>query len=509
LGKILLSKIKESLISVLPVTAIVFLLNLTPIVDFSTAEICIFLIATVFLILGIGLFNLGADLAMTPMGEHIGSGLTKSKSITILLTVCLAMGVLITVAEPDLTVLADQVSNVINPTALIFTVGAGVGLFLVLAVIKILTKKSLPMMLMFFYMLLFALTSLVVINENTDFLALAFDSGGVTTGPITVPFIMALGVGIAATIGGKNVSENSFGLVAMCSIGPILAVMLLGIFARGDIQYAAPNYAIDMEGIGGLLLHTLLDKALDVLTALGLIVAFFFILQLLYLRLPIKKLLQIGVGILYTFIGLVVFLSAVEIGFMPIGYKMGTELAGNHQNLLIPFGFIIGMVVVLAEPAVHVLNKQVEEITDGAVSKKSMMLALSIGVGISIGLSMLRIICDFNILYYLIPGYFLSLGLSFFVPGLYTAIAFDSGGVASGPLTSTFILPFAIGACFVLQGESKIMSDAFGIVSMVAMTPLITIQLLGFKAVVTRKVRNNIAMRRILSSDDEQIIDFM
>jgi hypothetical protein len=509
LGKILLDKIKESLVSVLPVAAIVFLLNLTPIVNFSAVEIGVFLASAVLLILGIGLFNLGADLAMTPMGEHIGSGLTKSKSMTLLLTVCLAMGVLITVAEPDLTVLADQVSDVLNPSVLIFTVGAGVGLFLVLAVLKILTKKSLSAMLMFFYMLLFALTSLVVINENTGFLALAFDSGGVTTGPITVPFIMALGVGIATTIGGKHSSENSFGLVAMCSIGPILAVMALGIFANGDINYEAPAYSISLDNMWELTLHTLFEKSVDVIIALGLIVAFFFILQLLYLKLPIKKLLQIGVGILYTFVGLVIFLSAVEIGFMPIGYKMGTELASKHPALLAVFGFVIGMVVVLAEPAVHVLNKQVEEITDGAVSKKSMMLALSIGVGISIGLSMLRIVFDFSILYYLIPGYFLSLGLSFFVPGLYTAIAFDSGGVASGPLTSTFILPLAIGACFILQGESKIMSDAFGIVSMVAMTPLITIQLLGFKAVVTKTVRKNIAMKRILSSDDEQIIDFM
>ena len=285
--------------------------------------------------------------------------------------------------------------------------------------------------------------------------------------------------------------------------------MFLGIFANGSISYSAPDYAIDISHLGSLLLHTLIEKALDVITALGLIVGFFLILQIIYLRLPVKKLIQIAVGILYTFVGLLIFLTAVEIGFMPIGYKMGTELANNHPALLIIFGFVLGMVVVLAEPAVHVLNKQVEEITDGAVSKKSMMIALSVGVGISIGLSMLRIICDFNILYYLIPGYFISLGLSFFVPGLYTAIAFDSGGVASGPLTSTFILPFAIGACFILQGEGKIMSDAFGIVAMVAMTPLITIQLLGFKAIMTKKVRNNIAMKRILSSDDEQIINFM
>ena len=203
------------------------------------------------------------------------------------------------------------------------------------------------------------------------------------------------------------------------------------------------------------------------------------------------------------------FLTAVTVGFMPIGYKMGTELAGKPSWVLILFGFLLGMVTVLAEPAVHVLNRQVADVTDGTVSKTSMTIALSVGVGLSIGLSMLRIVLDFNILYFLIPGYFLSLGLSFFVPGLYTAIAFDSGGVASGPLTSGFILPFAIGACYVLQGESKIMTDAFGIVAMVAMTPLITIQLLGFRSIIARKMRERIAMKRILSADDEQIIHFM
>ena len=505
---ILFVKLKESLVSVLPVTLIVFLLNLTPIVDFSGQEIGIFMVATLFLILGIGLFNLGADLAMTPMGEHIGAGLAKTRKIWLLIIVCFAMGVLITVAEPDLSVLAGEVKTMINSTALILTVGIGVGIFLVLSVVKIITGKSLSTMLMFFYMLLFALVTLIIINENTDFLALSFDSGGVTTGPITVPFIMALGVGIAATLGGKNVSENSFGLIAMCSIGPILAVTVLGITASGDMSYKLPDYSIANDLLGSIL-ETLAVTAKDVAIALGLIVAFFTILQIFCLKLPGKKLGQIAVGIAYTYVGLVIFLSAVHIGFMPIGYKLGTELASKHPNLLPIFGFIIGMVVVLAEPAVHVLNKQVEEITEGTVSRRSMIIALSCGVGISICLSMLRIMFDFSILYYLIPGYMISLGLSFFVPGMYTAIAFDSGGVASGPLTSTFILPLAVGACFTLQGEAKVMTDAYGIVAMVAMTPLITIQLLGFRAVVSKKIRDNIAMKQILSAEDEQIIKFM
>ena len=506
--KALSKKIGEALTSVLPVTAIVFLLNLTPLVNFTSKELAVFLVSSLMLIIGIALFNLGADLAMTPMGEHIGAGLTKTKKLSLLLSVCFAMGVLITVAEPDLTVLATQVADIINPTALTVSVGVGVGIFLLISVLKIIFRKPLSSILMFFYMILFALTALIAINGKADFLALAFDSGGVTTGPITVPFIMALGVGIAITLGGRNVEENSFGLIAMCSVGPILAVIALGIFADGDLTYQLPDYSMDSH-LGKNFLPTLLSVAKEVIVAIGLIAIFFFILQVIFLKLPKKKLFQILIGIAYTVVGLIVFLTAVSVGFMPIGYKMGTELASGPSWMIVVFGFILGTVVVLAEPAVHVLNKQVEEITGGTVSKTSMMIALSVGVGISIGLSMLRIIFDFNILYYLIPGYFISLGLSFFVPGLYTAIAFDSGGDASGPLTSSFILPFAVGVCCVIGGESKIMSNAFGIVAMVAMTPLITIQLLGFKAIITRKVKQKIAMKRILEADDEQIINFM
>lgn len=507
MSKQLLKKLKESLISVLPVTLIVIILYFTPLIDLTSHELVSFIISAILLIVGISLFNLGADLAMSPMGEQVGSSLMKTKKLKIIILVCFAMGVFITIAEPDLSVLASQVKDVIDSKVLIFSIGIGVGLFLVLSVLKIIFKKDLSSTLMFFYMLMFALVSLVVINGNSNFLALAFDSGGVTTGPITVPFIMALGVGVASTVGGKNKSENSFGLIALCSIGPILAILILGIFIKGDIPYTAPNYSIGESFFNAFLL-SLFHTAKEVLLALGLIVGFFLIIQFFYLKLPKKKLLQIGIGILYTFAGLVIFLAAVSVGFMPIGFKMGQEIASNHPAFMIIFGFILGFVVVLAEPAVHVLNKQVEEITSGAVSKRSMIIALSCGVGTSIGLSMLRIVFDFSILYYLIPGYCISLGLSFFVPKMYTAIAFDSGGVASGPLTSSFILPFAIGACIVLQGQDAVLVDAFGIVAMVAMTPLIAIQLLGFRSIMHKKMKEKIMMKRIISSDDEQIINF-
>ena len=507
--KELILKIKEALVSVLPVTLIVIILNFTPLINFSLNELIVFIISSIFLILGIGLFNLGADLAMTPMGSHIGSGLTKSKKLGILLSVCFALGFFITIAEPDLSVLAKQVEEIMNGTLLIVFVGIGVAIFLFIAILKIIFKKSLSSILMFFYMLLFAICSIVIINGNENFLPLGFDSGGVTTGPITVPFIMALGVGIASTIGGRNSKENSFGLIALCSIGPILAVMILGIFVNGNIDYIIPDAYKLPDNLLGNILSTLFTVTKEVTLALGLVVIFFFIIQFIFLKLPKKKIIQILFGILYTYLGLIIFLTSVNVGFMPIGYKMGMELAKN-PTLLAIFGFIIGLVVVLAEPAVHVLNKQVEDITDGTVSKKSMLLALSIGVGISICLSMIRIIFDFSILYYLIPGYFISLGLSFFVPKMYTAIAFDSGGVASGPLTSTFILPFAVGACSVVLGDSSIMSNAFGIVAMVAMTPLITIQLLGFRAIMSKRVREKLEMSRILNDDDDkQIIEFM
>lgn len=505
----LIHKIKEALISVLPVTLIVVLLNFTPLVNFEIKEIVVFVISAFLLILGIGLFSLGADLAMTPMGTQVGSGLTKSKSMKLLLMISFALGLFITIAEPDLTVLAGQVADVINPTLLIVAVGVGVGLFLVISVLKIIFKRQLASLLMFFYMLLFALTTFVIVGGNEEFLALAFDSGGVTTGPITVPFIMALGVGIATTIGGKHSNENSFGLIALCSVGPILAVMLLGVTINGEISYAIPNYEIAEDFVAAFFSH-LGSVAKEVLLALGLIVGFFFIIDFIFLKLPKKKIIQILFGIAFTYVGLVIFLTSVNVGFMPIGYKMGYQLREAGDGVLAVAGFILGLVVVLAEPAVHVLNKQVEEITDGNVSKKSMLIALSVGVGISICLSMIRIIFGFSILYYLVPGYFISLGLSFFVPRMYTAIAFDSGGVASGPLTSTFILPFAIGACMAFCPDgSKVLTDAFGVVAMVAMTPLITIQLLGFRSVVSKMMREKIAMRRILDENDDQIINFM
>ena len=500
--KELRSKIWEALISTLPIIAIVYIMALLPWFRISGGELIDFSISAVLLILGIGLFNLGADLAMTPMGTHVGAGLSRQKKLGMLLAVCFVLGMLITIAEPDLKVLANQVGSVMNGDVLIWTVGIGVGAFLMIAIMRIVFKRTLGSILMLFYMLLFALALILLEQGKAALLPMAFDSGGVTTGPITVPFIMALCVGISGVLGDRKSQENSFGMVALCSIGPILAVLLLGVFSKNELQYA---YSAGHHGFFEIMLGQL--KGVGI--ALGLIVVFFFICQLIFLKLPKRQLLRIGVGVLFTYVGLVLFLTAVEVGFNPIGYKLGYALAGLNKWLLIPLGTCVGVLVVLAEPAIHVLNSQVQEVTGGYVTKKSMLLGLCIGVGAAIGLSMTRILFDFSLIYYIIPGYFISLALSLFVPRVYTAIAFDSGGVASGPLTSGFILPFAVGACMGVQGADAVLRDAFGVVALVAMAPLIAIQLLGFKAIVSNKVKERRAMKRILDADDQQIINFM
>lgn len=506
--KELKDKILEALYSALPITVIVYILGFTPKFRFSGAEFLTFTVGAVLLILGIGLFSLGADLAMTPMGAHVGSGLSRQKKLGLLLGICFVLGMLITIAEPDLQVLANQVSAVMNGTVLIYTVGIGVGAFLLIAILKIVFKKSLSHILMLFYMLLFALALLLVVNGNDPLLPVAFDSGGVTTGPITVPFIMALGVGISNVLGDRRSKENSFGLVSLCSIGPILAVLVLGIFSKNDLTYAVPDYTVSAD-VFGAFAHTALHTCKEVALALGLIVVFFLICQVLFLKLNRRQLMKIAVGVAFTYVGLVMFLTGVNVGFMPIGYKIGYEMAQFSDRILIIFGLIAGVLVVLAEPAIHVLNSQVEDVTGGLVKKKSMMLGLCVGVGAAITLSMIRIVYDFSLVYYVIPGYFISLALSLFVPPVYTAIAFDSGGVASGPMTSGFILPFAIGACVSLQGAEAVLRDAFGVVALVAMAPLITIQLLGFRGIIAERRAERKAMKRILDADDQQIINFM
>ena len=471
-------KLLEALQAVLPIVAIVLVLCFS-IAPVSPSILLCFLLGAAMIIVGIMFFTLGAEMSMSPMGERVGAMLTKSRSVPLIIGVGFLLGFLITISEPDLQVLANQVPSIPNMT-LILSVAAGVGLFLVVAFLRMLLGIALPKLLVVFYGLIFVLAAFV----PKEFLSVAFDSGGVTTGPITVPFIMALGVGVAAIRSDRHAADDSFGLVALCSIGPILAVLILGIaFQASDSTYVPPilpNVSDSVE-LWQLFHQGLPTYIKEIATSLLPIIAMFGVFQLAALKLDRRTLGRIGVGLAYTYIGLVLFLAGANIGFMPAGNYLGQVLAGqSFRWLLVPIGMLIGYFIVKAEPAVYVLNKQVEEVTDGAISASTMGAALSAGVSLSVGLAMVRVLTGISILWFLIPGYAFAIGISFVVPKLYTAIAFDAGGVASGPMTATFLLPLAQGACMAVGGS--IVTDAFGVVAMVAMTPLITVQLMGLTA---------------------------
>ena len=473
--RVLAEKLKEAAASVLPVTAIVAVLCLA-LVRVDVGLMLSFLLGSGLLILGMGLFTLGAELSMSRIGNLIGAKMTKSRKLWFILAVSFLLGVAITMAEPDLQVLATNVPA-IDKTVLIVTVSVGVGLFLMLCMVRILFSVSLRLLLIVFYALLF----LGAFLSDAGFLSVAFDSGGVTTGPMTVPFIMALGVGVASIRSDENAKADSFGLVALCSIGPVMAVMLLGAIyptdTQADVNMVIGGFETTVE-LGGAYLRSLRTYMLEVAMALLPIFVFFLLFQVFSLRLRRLPLTKIVMGVGYTFLGLVLFLTGVNVGFSPLGYVLGKELVTSGLSaLLIPLAMLMGWFIIDAEPAVHILNKQVEELTSGAISAKAMGLSLSVAVALANGLAMVRVLTGLPILYFLLPGYAVALGLSFFVPRTFTAIAFDSGGVASGPLTATFMLPLAMGACTALGGN--VMTDAFGLVALVAMMPLITVQVMG------------------------------
>lgn len=481
ISKKLKEKWQEAVSAVLPIIGIVLILCFA-VAPISPSILLCFLMGAVLILVGMMFFTLGAEVAMTPMGERIGTCLTKSKKLWLVLGLSFLLGFIITISEPDLQVLAQQVPAVPN-MVLILSVACGVGVFLLVAFLRMLFGIPLPPMLLIFYTAIFILAFFV----PEDFLSVAFDSGGVTTGPMTVPFIMALGIGISSIRSDRHAADDSFGLVALCSIGPILAVMILGmIYNPQEAAYVPPvipeiENSVQLWQLFALELPTYMK---EIVIALLPIFLFFLIYQLIVLKLSKRKLIKIIVGLIYTYIGLVLFLTGVNVGFMPAGNYLGQMIAGLEEpRVLIPIAMVMGFFIVKAEPAVYVLNKQVEEITDGAISAKAMGMGLSIGVAVSLGIAMIRVLTGISILWFLIPGYVIALGISFFVPKIYTAIAFDSGGVASGPMTAAFLLPLAQGACVTLGGN--IVTDAFGVVAMVAMTPLITIQVMGLYARIT------------------------
>ncbi|MBQ4283634.1 MAG: DUF1538 domain-containing protein [Lachnospira sp.] len=500
-------KFTETIKAVFPILAIVLVLCFT-ITPIPPSILVTFLIGAVLLILGMLLFNVGVESSMTPIGERVGAIMTRSKNVLIMVLISFVMGMVITISEPDLQVLAQQVPSIPNMT-LILAVAIGVGVFLVIAILRMLFGIPLSYLLLAFYGIIFVLAVFV----PADFLAIAFDSGGVTTGPMTVPFIMSFGVGIAAIRSDRHAQDDSFGLVALCSIGPILAVLILGMIFTPESTEAVSEAVPIIDNtvdIGKLFAvefpHYIKEMAVSVFP----IVFFFGIFELVSRDINKHTLIKISVGLVETYLGLVLFLTGVNVGFMPAGNYLGQTIAKlPYAWIIVPLGMLIGYFIVKAEPAVYVLTKQVEEITSGAISSKAMGLSLSLGVAASVGLAMIRVLTGISILYFVVPGYFIALVLTFFVPKLFTAIAFDSGGVASGPMTATFLLPFAMGACEALGGN--IITDAFGIVSMVAMTPLITIQTMGLIfRIKESKLKKDVAQvvpEFILTPEDMEIIE--
>lgn len=475
MNQTLKEKTMESLAAVLPITLIVLALSIF-LVPLGVGAVVMFFVGAIMLIFGMGMFQLGAEIAMSPIGEGIGVQITKSKSIITVAVISLIMGIIITIAEPDLQVLAEQVPGIPNFT-LIITVAIGVGIFLASAVLRIILKVNLSNMLMILYLIIIALSFFI----PKDFLAVAFDSGGVTTGPITVPFIIAMGVGISLVRGDKNATNDSFGLVALSSVGPILAVMILGCFyppKEADVSAGALTHVETMQDVTKAFAFEIPHFAKEVAISLLPIVAMFLIFQLISKRYHGRQKLRITMGFIYTYLGLVLFLCGVNVGFAPVGTILGSSIASSSAKwLLVPIGMLIGYFIVKAEPAIQILNRQVQSVTDGAISARSMNRCLSIGVSAAVGLAMLRIVTGIPISFIVIPGYVIALVMSKFVPKIFVGIAFDSGGVASGPITSTFLLPLCIGACEAIGGS--IMTDAFGVVALVALTPLIAVQIMG------------------------------
>ncbi|MDL2293353.1 DUF1538 domain-containing protein [Ruminococcaceae bacterium OttesenSCG-928-D13] len=489
-------KIQESLSAVLPITAIVLVISIF-LVPMELGTIVMFLVGAMMMVIGMGFFQLGAEMSMTPLGEGVGVQISKTRRIWNVILVALAMGFIITIAEPDLQVLAGQVPAIPN-MVLILTVALGVGIFLVLAVLRILFKINLATMLTVCYLLIIALSFFVPGN----FLAVAFDAGGVTTGPITVPFIMAMGVGLASVRSDRDAASDSFGLVALCSVGPILAVMILGLFYNpADAAYTAAEVAsvVTTQDVAREFFRELPQYAGEVLMSLIPIVLVYLLFQAVTKRFKKRQNVRMGVGFVYTFIGLVLFLCGVSVGFAPVGTLLGSELASSAWKwLLVPIGMLIGYFIVRAEPAIQVLNKQVEDVTSGAISASAMNRCLQIGVAAAVGLAMVRVLTGISIYWIVIPGYAIALILSRLVPKIFVGIAFDSGGVASGPMTSTFLLPLCIGACEAAGGN--VMTDAFGVVAMVALTPLIAIQIMGL--VYKRKMNKAAGTEAVDLQDD-------
>jgi len=476
---ILMQRFKDVLLSVLPIFVIVLILNLT-IAPIGTQLMLRFVVGSVFIIFGLAIFLFGVEIGIQTIGNLMGSTITRKKNIWMLVILGFILGFFINIAEPDLQVLARQVSLVtsglISQNSFVIVVSIGIGIMVALGLARIVLKIPIHKV----FTVLYGLIFLLVIFAPEAFLGFAFDSGGATTGSMSVPFILSLAVGVSSTQAGVASELDSFGLVGIASAGPMIAVLTMALLSNIQTLTGSLPQPLHYEGIILPFLKQIPLLIFEVTMSLLPILITFLVFQIIYFKLPKKQLNRILKGLLYTFVGFVLFLAGVNTGFMEAGNAIGYAVASIENNwIIIPIGFVIGLTVILAEPAVYVLNEQIRNVTSGHIRKKSILFALSIGVGIAVGLSMVRILSPhIRLWHFLIPGYIIAIALSYFAPTLFVGIAFDSGGVASGPMTATFILAFAQGVAEAVEG-ADVLLDAFGVIAMVALTPLIAIQVLG------------------------------
>ncbi len=468
--KLFLDKLIESAKAVLPLTILVLVISL--IIKMDSFLIINFLIGVVLLIIGLAIFSMGAENSMMLMASKIGEFLVNKKKLWLFIVVIFGMGFLIILAEPSLRVLGEQFSSVIDPMILILSVSFGTGMLLVIALLRIVFQLSLRWTAIVSYGLLFIFAGIVSIF-NPDFIPVSFDSGGVSTGPLMIPFIMSLGVGMSRARGDLDSEIDSFGIVGITTVGPIFAVLFLGLFISPQAPLPNENLSI---------LTHLVNNIKDMGIAILPFVLTFIVFQLTVFKFSKQQVIKIGTAFLYVYLGLVIFLTGANGGLVSLGFEMGkyfTELQYNY--IIIPIGMLFGFVTVAAEPAVIVLNNLVEEASGGSVSKKTMLIFLSIGVSIAIGLSLLRVLTGLSIWFIILPVYTIIMLLTFVTPKMFYSIAFDSGSAVSGALTITFLMPFTIGAGYGMNDPSlsNILTDAFGLVAVISMTPILTVQILG------------------------------
>ncbi|QTJ43256.1 DUF1538 domain-containing protein [Dolosigranulum pigrum] len=479
---ILTQKFREVLQAVIPTYILVLLIHFF-IVDLPKEALLAFSVGTLFIMAGMTIFLTGVDLAITPIGEQMGKGIARSNKVSIVVIFGFVLGFLIAASEPSINVLGQEIATIsggaVNAMAIVGVVSVGLAIMIVIGLLRIVYDWSLIKILISAYSLVF----MMAIFTSEEFISISFDASGATTGAITVPFVLAMASGVANLKKGTSQSNNdSFGLVAIASVGAIIAVMLFNLLM--PIGELTGSLSIEVDGDTSLLtryISVFIKQLQDVLMTIMPIVGLFYVYQKFKLKVPKRVLQKIWIGSIYVFAGLVIFLTGVNAGFMDIGRIIGHRIASEAMYVeLAIVGAVMGVVTILAEPATNILTTQIEDVTSGAIKRRPILIALTSGVGIAIFLAVLRmLIPGLKLWHILLPGYAIAIGLMFIVPKIFVGMAFDAGGVATGPITATFILAFIQGAADTIPTAS-VMIEGFGMIAMVALMPILTLQLLGF-----------------------------